>query len=412
MVLRASVLGTKTSIMKILHVLHHSVPAPLDGYAIRSHALLRAQQAAGLNVRALTGSQRTNEVPEGLIDGIHYLRTPASGAKIFAYEQLRRYRLLRSRLLEAVHVERPDVIHVHSPVYNGLAALSVSRRTGIPLVYEMRALWEDAAVDQRRFSSRSVFYRVAGSLEAYLLRHAGAVVTICNGLKQVATSRGAQPDKVFVVGNGVNADELHPMPADRGLAANLGLDGGIVIGFIGSLFKFEGIEDLLDAVPGVLEACPDVRFLIVGSGERQEYVAKRAAELSKSGRFVYRPGVPHSEVRRYYSIIDCLVYPRRSVRLTELVTPLKPLEAMAMQKTVVASDIGGHRELIANGSTGLLYSLSNPSSLTETLCAVAASPDLRNRLAASARNYVVQERQWQRLIASDVAAYRTALAAY
>lgn len=396
--------------MKILHVLHHSVPAPIDGYAIRSHAILRAQQAAGLDVCALTGSLKTAYASGDVLDGIRYIRTPAGlRSGLFGFEQLGRYLALKRRLREAIAAERPDVIHVHSPVYNGLAALAVARQAGIPLVYELRALWEDAAADQRKLGTGSFVYRLSSGLETYLLKRADAVVTISNGLKAMAVERGVDPGKIFVVPNGVDTDELAPVPRDGQLATSLGVRSEVVIGFIGSLFSFEGIEDLLESVPGVLAACPNVSFLIVGGGERQAYVAGRASELAASGRFVYRAAVPHSEVRRYYSLLDCLVYPRRSVRLTELVTPLKPLEAMAMEKTVVASDIGGHRELIRHGDTGLLYQAASASSLTQTLCTIATQASLRARLAAAGRKYVQEERRWDRVIQNHLAAYRTAL---
>lgn len=409
-VVGAPVLGTKTLTMKVLHVLHHSVPDPLDGYAIRSHAILRAQQSAGVNVCAVTGSLKTDYASEDVIDGVRYLRTPGSRrASIFGYEQFGRYLDLRKRLQRAAAQEHPDLIHAHSPVYNGLAALAIAREQRIPLVYELRALWEDAAADQRKLGIGSFLYRLSGALESYLLKRADSVVTLCYGLKDLVATRGVDPNKMFIAPNGVNTSELGPLPRDRELAASLGLTDGFVIGFIGSLFSFEGVEDLLDVVPAVLEACPKVSFLIVGGGEREAMVAQRSQELSRGGRFIYQAAVPHDQVRRYYSLLDCLVYPRRSTRLTQYVTPLKPLEAMAMEKTVVASDIGGHRELIRDGETGVLYQAGNPSSLVRALCKIAGETTLRASLAAAGRKYVLDERQWEHVTQNHLAAYETAL---
>lgn len=398
--------------MKVLHVLRHSVPTRLDGYAIRSHAILRAQQSAGVDVCALTGSYKIEYPDEKVIDGVRYLRTASTRLNAFGLEQLGRYYVLRKRLREVIADERPDVIHVHSPVYNGLAALAEARRARIPLVYEVRALWEDAAVDQRRFSAGSVLYRASVALESNLLRQADAVVTICDGLKAVVVERGADPRKVFVAPNGVDTGELKPRERDMTLRAALGLADGLVIGFIGSLFSFEGVEDLLDVIPEVLEVCPNLSFLIIGSGERQATVAGRSAELGAGGRLVYRSRVPHNEVPAYYSLIDCLVYPRRSVRLTEVVTPLKPLEAMAMQKAVIGSNVGGHRELIRHGETGILYQAQNRTALSQALCAVASDAGLRTRLAAAGRKYAVEERQWGGIVANHFAAYDSVLAAH
>lgn len=399
--------------IKVLHVLHHSVPGRLDGYAIRSHAILRAQQSAGVHVCALTGSHEVAYADHDNIDGIRYLRTPASSRlKVFGYEQLSRYRDLKKRLRAVITAQRPDVIHVHSPVYNGLAALGVARQAQIPLVYEVRALWEDAAVDQQRFGAGSILYRAASSLESHLLKRADAVVTICCGLRNEVILRGVEPDKIFVAPNGVDTGEFRPMPRDTQLAQALGLKDGLTIGFIGSLFSFEGVEDLLDVIPDTLNTFPNVTFLIAGGGERQAQVLQRAGRLRDTGRLIYTGSVPHHEVRRYYSLLDVVVYPRRCVRLTEVVTPLKPLEAMAMQKTVVASDIGGHRELVRDGETGLLYKAGNRSSLVQILHKVAEDETLRSRLAAAARTYVIEERQWDHIIANHFAAYEKALAAY
>lgn len=400
--------------MKILHVLHHSLPAPLDGYAIRSHAILRAQQCAGASVCALTGSHQPAYPGEEVsIDGIRYLRTPSElSFNTFGYMQISRYRALKKRLRQVMAASRPDVVHVHSPAYNGLATLAAARPAKIPVVYEVRATWEDAAVEKRHFGVRSAVYRAAVSLESHVLKRADAVVTICEGLKGEVLRRGVDPDRVFVAPSGVNTDDFCPSPPDRELAAALGLKEGVVIGFIGSLFSYEGIEDLLDVIPAVLERCPNVSFLIVGGGERQAQVTGRTQELSATGRVVYKTRVTHGEVRGYYSLLDCLVYPRRSVRLTELVTPLKPLEAMAMQKAVVASNIGGHRELISQEQTGLLYEAANPRSLTEALCRVVADSDFRKRLAGTGRRYVMEHRQWNQLTQNHFAAYDKALAGF
>lgn len=399
---------------KILHVLHHSLPSPLDGYAIRSHAILRAQKQAGMNVLALTGSHQPAYPDEqATIDGVRYLRTP-SGLRfeVFGYVQASRYRALQRRLAGVLKSERPDLIHVHSPAYNGLAAVGVARRAGIPVVYEVRATWEDAAVDKRILGARSLLYRAVVGLETHVFKQADAVVTICNGLKDEVLRRGVNSRKVFVAPSGVQTDSLHPAPPDLELARKLGLKDGLVIAFIGSLFLYEGVEDLLDVIPAVLSREPNVNFLIVGGGERKAQVMARVEQFRATGRVIYVPRVPHDEVRAYYTLADCMVYPRHSVRLTELVTPLKPLEAMAMQKIVIASDIGGHRELIADGQTGMLYPAGEAAALTEVLCRVIADPGLRNRISSTARKYVVENRRWDGLVSNHLAAYDFAYAAH
>lgn len=380
------------------------------GYAIRADGLLRASRHHGCEVAAVTGAALPGERPEREeINGIQYFRTPPLLVKLPPGAREAWLSRALERRTQAVAADfRPGIIHVHSPAYNGVAALSVARRMRVPLVYEMRALWEDAAADRLGLGPRSVMFRLARAIETRVLRRAGAVITICEGLRREVISRGVPAERVFVVPNGVHTGQFEPSPPDTDLARSLGLGTGPVFGFIGSLFNFEGVEDLLDAAPFVLAQCPGTRFLIVGGGERSEQVAGRVRALA-SRNITYVPGVPHSEVRRYYSVIDCLVYPRRSLRLTELVTPLKPLEAMALGKAVIATDIGGHRELIENGVTGVLYPAGSPAALANTLTTMASNAGLRARLGEAARQHVFAHRDWNAVVQPQFEAYRAVL---
>ena len=346
----------------------------------------------GYDVVALTGPNECAGEEE-IIDGVRHLRTQERVNE--NRPGLREYRLqdaLGRRVVEAIAAERPDIVHVHSPAYNGLAALRAARRKLIPCVYEMRAVWEDAAVDRGKFGARSILYRAARSLETYVLKSADAVVTICDGLRGEVLSRGIPAGRVFVVPNAVEADRFRPLQRDTALAQSLGIRSGPIFGFLGSLFNYEGVEDLIAAVPEMVARHPGAQFLVVGGGEREAQVRDQAARLGSS--IIYRSRVPHNEINAYYSVTDWLVYPRRSVRLTELVTPLKPLEAMAMCKAVIASDIGGHREMIIHDKTGLLYRAGDHKALVETLCRAADDPDLPGRLACASREYVTRERNW------------------
>ena len=377
--------------MKILHVLQYSLPT-LYGYTIRAHAILKSQKAMGYDVVALTGPNECAGEEE-IIDGVRHLRTQERVNE--NRPGLREYRFqdaLGRRVVEAIAAERPDIVHVHSPAYNGLAALRAARRKLIPCVYEMRAVWEDAAVDRGKFGARSILYRAARSLETYVLKSADAVVTICDGLRGEVLSRGIPAGRVFVVPNAVEADRFRPLQRDTALAQSLGIRSGPIFGFLGSLFNYEGVEDLIAAVPEMVARHPGAQFLVVGGGEREAQVRDQAARLGSS--IIYRSRVPHNEINAYYSVTDWLVYPRRSVRLTELVTPLKPLEAMAMCKAVIASDIGGHREMIIHDKTGLLYRAGDHKALVETLCRAAGDPELPGRLACASREYVTRERNW------------------
>jgi PEP-CTERM/exosortase A-associated glycosyltransferase len=394
--------------MKVLHVLQNSLPS-LAGYCIRADALMRAMQAKGVQAVAVTGAaERGSTALEEEISGVKYYRTHATiPAGPAGYREWKLYQALLSRVETVAAAEKPDVIHVHSPAYNAMAAAKVARRRGIPLVYEIRALWEDAAVDRGRLKSSSVLYKGAAALETFVCGKADAVVTICEGLRREVASRGINQQKLFVAPNGVDPERFPPQQKNEALADSLGLCGFPIFAFIGSLFNYEGVEDLLDAAPTLFTQFPAARLLIIGAGEREREVQAKVAALSLP-QVVLRGRVSHAEVTRYYSMADCMVYPRRRNRLTETVTPLKPLEAMAMQKGIVASDVGGHRELIRPNVTGLLYAAGDQASLICALSRVASDPDLGARLGAAGRQEVLTNWTWSRSVEGHIAAYKYA----
>ena len=221
------------------------------------------------------------------------------------------------------------------------------------MVYEVRAFWEDAAVDLGTSTKDGSRYRLTREMESTVLRRCDAITTICEGLRGEIVGRGSAPGKVTVIPNAVDAQEFaFHRDMDTGFRQQQGLDGKTVIGFIGSWYAYEGLDLLLRALPQALKARPDLAVLLVGGGPAEEKLRALARELDLDPfvRFVGR--VPHGEVGRYYDLVDLLVYPRHSMRLTELVTPLKPLEAMARGRVVLASDVGGHRELLRHDDTG------------------------------------------------------------
>src|SRR5690606_10361069 len=219
-------------------------------------------------------------------------------------------------------------------------------------------------------------YRLTRGLENHVVAGADAVMTICRGLRDDLVARGFAAGRIGTMPNGVDLELFGtPLPRDDALAAELGIGDGPVIGFIGSVYDYEGLDDLIDAMPQLLARHPGARLLLVGGGPMAESLRRRAeaSPAAAAIRFVGR--VPHAEVDRYYSLCDVMAYPRKASRLTELVTPLKPLEAMAQGKLVAASSVGGHRELIAHGETGILFAPDDPPK-----CA-AALADLLDRRA-------------------------------
>jgi PEP-CTERM/exosortase A-associated glycosyltransferase len=310
---------------------------------------------------------------------------------------------LARRLSAVIDEVRPQVLHAHSPVLNAMPALRIGRRLGLPVVYEVRAFWEDAAVDHGSTREGALRYRLTRALETYALKHADAVTTICEGLLSDIVARGVDPAKVTVVPNAVDVDTfVLGREPDDSLRRTLALEGAIVLGFIGSFYAYEGLALLLEALPRILAAEPRVQVLFVGGGAEEANLRGIAARLGLESKVRFAGRVPHAEVHRYYDLIDVLVYPRLPMRLTELVTPLKPLEAMAQGRLLAASDVGGHRELIRDQETGVLFRAGDVEALASKVLELLADQRRWSELRFRARRFVETERNW----ASSVGRYR------
>ena len=389
--------GTAMS-LRILHVLDHSIPLH-SGYTFRTRAILREQRRRGWDTFHLTSPKHlAPSGPEETVDGLHFYRTTSHPGPFNWVPGLRELALMRAterRLDEVARDIRPDILHAHSPVLNALPALRVGRRLGIPVVYEVRAFWEDAAVDHGTGRENGLRYRLTRALETYALRRADEVTTICEGLKRDIVARGIPPEKVTVIPNAVDLAAFEfGIGADHVLKAELGLNDATVIGFIGSFYAYEGLDLLLAALPRVLEEMPRARVLLVGGGPQEQALKDLAKTLGVADKVVFAGRVPHGEIRRYYSIVDVFAYPRHSMRLTELVTPLKPLEAMAQGRMIIASDVGGHRELIRDGETGTLFRAGDVVSLANAILKLLGQRDGWAQVRAQGRRFVEQERTW------------------
>ena len=399
--------------MRILHVLDHSIPLH-SGYTFRTAALLREQRARGWHTFHLTSpKQGTSVQAHESVDGLEFFRTPAipSSASVPLWNELRLIRALADRLQQVVDQVRPHIIHAHSPVLNALPALRVGRRTGIPVVYEIRAFWEDAAVDHGSTREGSLRYRATRALETHAIRRAGHVFTICEGLRADIVARGIPSAKVTVIPNAVDVEGFQlAQPADPALQARWGLQGRTVLGFIGSFYAYEGLDLLVAAMPQLVQQRPDLCLLLVGGGPQEAALKAQVQMLGLADRVVFTGRVPHAEVNRYYDLIDVLAYPRHSMRLTELVTPLKPLEAMAQGHLFVASDVGGHKELIRHGETGWLFKADDRDALAAAVLDMLNHRDRWPQLRANGRRFVEEVRNWRNSVARYEAPYQALLA--
>ena len=400
--------------LRVLHVLDHSIPLH-SGYTFRTMAILREQRKLGWQTFHLTSPKHALAAGAGApqdeqtVDGLHFYRTPVSVSPLSRWPLFDQWALMQStrERLHAVAAQvLPHILHVHSPVLNAMPALSVGRQLGVPVVYEVRAFWEDAAVDHGSTTEGSLRYRATHALETRALRQADHVFTICEGLRKDIVGRGLPEQKVSIIANAVDIDAFEPGGrADDALKTRIGLGSADVVGFIGSFYAYEGLDLLLDALPALLQRRPSVRVLLVGGGPQEAALRLQAQRLGVADKVVYTGRVPHDQVKHYYDLIDILAYPRHRMRLTELVTPLKPLEAMAQGRVLVASDVGGHQELIRNTITGWLFKAGNTTALVDALDKAFVQrehwPDMRR----AGRQYVETERNWAKSAANYVSVF-------
>lgn len=399
--------------MRVLHVLDHSIPLH-SGYSFRTLAIVREQQALGWSPFLLTSpKQNSGLLTEETVDKLLFFRTPMDQGPWAAWPvvyELRLLRMLRRRLMQVVKSVKPDVIHAHSPVLNGLPAWRVARALDLPLVYEIRAFWEDAAVEHGTQQANGLRYQLTRAAETTVMRRAAAITTICEGLKSDIVDRGIPADRVTVIPNAVDVERFVFNPrSDSVLRTALGLEGCHVLGFVGSFYRYEGLDILLKALQRLNRQSVWVKALLVGGGPEESRLRSLSAELGVTDSVVFTGRVPHEAVADYYGLIDLLVYPRLKHRLTELVTPLKPLEGMAQGKLVAGSDVGGHRELIRHAETGFLFTAESSEALAECVKDILTSIDNLDAIRRAARLYVEKQRTWKSSVQRYAGVYSRAL---
>lgn len=399
--------------MKVLHVFDHSIPLH-SGYTFRSRAIIKQQHALGIETCHVTSAKHGNKNHEiEDVDGLKFYRSgPVKGllSKLPLVNQLSYIEPLVKRILEVIAIEKPQVIHAHSPALNGLAALRAAKQSGLPVVYEIRAFWEDAAVDHGYCKEGDIRYRLTKAMETYVVKRAHAVTTICEGLRSDLINRGFDSNKLTVIANAVNIEQFEVITGqdktnNNDLLESLTLPHCDVLGFLGSFYAYEGLDLVIDAMPAILESNSKARLLLVGGGPQDSALKAQVKALGLQEKVIFTGRVPHADVGKYYSIVDLLVYPRKSMRLTHLVTPLKPLEAMAQGKAVIASDVGGHKELISDNVTGFLFSAGDSQELAKRLIELLADKDKLNSVTSAGRAYVENVRNWQNSVRNYLPIY-------
>ena len=390
---------------RVLYPLHNSLPYDSGGYAARTHGLLSGVFRHGWNIsgvsrlgypqdRAKHKHERYQSVSR--VDQVLYFRLRKEG---HAYGEVPIYDYLCSytdTLYELAKRERPEIIHAPSNYMNGVAANAVARAMGIKSIYEVRGLWEVTRISRQPDWEGTEYFNMMQSMELQAALDADAVICITEALKEEMIRRGVPGDKIRVVPNGVDVDRFVPRAPNQELKARLGLGGKKIIGYIGSVVDYEGLDYLMRAASQLdKKGVADFAVLIVGDGAVLEDVKELARELGiLDGLVTFTGRVPHEEVEDYYSIIDIAPFPRKSLPVTEMVSPLKPFEAMAMEKIVLASNVAALAEIVQDGVNGFLFQKDDVDDLTaklEMLLGDGAGQGL------GPRQWVIENRSWHEI---------------
>ncbi|MBV2362899.1 glycosyltransferase family 4 protein [Streptomonospora nanhaiensis] len=401
---------TGRTVHRVLHLVTNALPHTNAGYTQRTHRIALGQRAAGLDPHVVTrvGYPLTKGIPDTRlrveVDGVPYHRLLPWTAPADDAAELRAGVRLALPLVRRL---APDVLHAASNHGNARVALEVGRRLGLPVVYEVRGFLEESWLsrDPSR-STEDAFYTTERARETACMHAADLVVTLGETMRAEIVGRGVDPAKVVVVPNAVDEAFLEPLPDASGLRRELGIGADdFVVGTTTSCYSYEGLDTLVDAVAELRRRGLAAHALIVGDGPELGALRERAAEAGLEGAAHFPGRVPAAEVRRYHAALDVFAVPRRDERVSRLVTPLKPVEAMAGGLPVVAGDLEALREIVEPGTTGELVPPGRPDALAECLEKLAADPGTRRAYGRAARERVGRDRTWEAAAHRYIAAY-------
>jgi glycosyltransferase involved in cell wall biosynthesis len=391
---------------RVLHVVRSSLPHTQAGYTIRTQSVATCQREAGLDPHVMTraGYPRSEGVRgapmEEQVGAIAYHRVAPRYVDDGRLDRLAE--ATARAALPLAETLRPAVLQPATNHVQAQVALALGRNLGIPVVYEVRGFWEETwlALPGRDEATamEAERYRLTRDTETAAMIAADAVVTLSETMRQEIVERGCAPDRVVVVPNAVDVERFAPVSRDDALAASLGLEpADFVAGYVSTLTRYEGIPYLLEAAARLRGAGPRLRVLLVGDGPETEAIVETGRRLGLDDGTLLMPGrVPHDAILGYYSLIDVFVVPRTADRVSRLVTPLKPYEAMALERALVVSDLPALREIVVPGETGRTFRAQDPDDLARVLGELRDDPAQRTRLGRQAREWIVAERTWSR----------------
>ncbi|MCF3137978.1 glycosyltransferase family 4 protein [Paenarthrobacter sp. AR 02] len=399
---RPSVSGVKVTPerRRVMHLLTNSLPHTGSGYAQRTHSILAAQQEAGWEVLAATrlgypvqiGALTAREFD--VVDGIRYERILPAHMEPTMEGRLQQQ---TSEVLSKAKLFKPSVIHTTTHFVNGLVAREVAAALDIPWVYEVRGQLADTWASSRGPAARtSERYELFTAREAETMHAADLVVTLGESMKRNIAATGVPEDRILISPNAVGGPYLSdpPKPTEARRALGLSLEG-LYVGTVSSLVSYEGLDDLVTSFALLAPRLPQLNLILVGDGAAAPGLRDQVRRLGLGDRTIFTGRVPPEQARLYHSALDVFVVPRKDLPVTQAVTPLKPVEALASGVPVVASDLSALREIVHDGVNGRLTKAEDPGDLAEVLFELLEDEGLRRRLGAAGRENVLATRTWR-----------------
>lgn len=392
---------TEPQPQRVLHVLTNSLPHTSSGYAQRSHSILKAQRNSGWEVLAVTRLGYPVQIGKlcagdlELVDGVPYRRLlPMSLADGLD----RRLEQQIDELCRVAERFAPGVLHTTTHFVNAVVTREVARRLGVPWVYEVRGhladTWAATRPDAARASER---YRLFQEREAEMMRDADLVVTLGVSMQKEIAGHGLPLDSIMICPNAVGDHYLEEPQSPSEARVRLGLpDDGPLVGTVSSLVGYEGLDDLISAFALISDSIPELKLMIVGDGVSAPALKVQALRLGLRDRVIFTGRVPREFTASYHQALDVFIVPRKDLPVTRLVTPLKPIEALAMARPVIASDLPALKEIVKHQVNGLLVSPENTDELANAIAKLIGDERMRTMYGLNGRKAVLADRTWSR----------------
>lgn len=386
---------------KIAYVLNNSLSLSNNGYSLRSHHILKTIQSINMDIYAVTRvgfpwdlkTKTEFTDTKERYDEVSYFRLDKEGFRLHDTVPSRYIDNYIEMLIDFMQKNKISIAHGASDYLTGLATVGAARALNIPSIYEVRGFWEITRASRESFFKHSVSFKMMKKLEIQACNDATTVIALSEVVKEELLLRGVDEQKIYVLPNDVNTSKLQPLIKNTSMVQNLNLENKFVIGFIGSVVDYEGLKLLVEAASTIEKLhVNSFRYLIVGDGNDLENLKMEVNKMSLNHLFIFTGRVPHTQVEKYYSVLDAACYPRLDWEVCRIVSPKKPFEAMAYGIPVISSSVRANSYFIEDGINGLLHQAGNSDDLATKILAVYSDGALRQRLSEGGRDWVVKHR--------------------